>query len=56
VDQERAAFIQHYYKAEWPARHLYHAMLNTAAGDDATAEDILALVVAANRRESGTPP
>ena len=56
VDQERAAFIQHYYKAEWPARHLYHAMLNTAAGDDATAEDILALIVAANRRESGTPP
>jgi cytidylate kinase len=51
VDQERIAFIRHYYKAEWPSRHLYHAMLNTAAGDDATAEDILTLVAAANRRE-----
>jgi hypothetical protein len=55
VDQERIAFIRHYYKAEWPARHLYHAMLNTAAGDDATVENILALIASANRREVGAP-
>jgi len=55
VDQERAAFIRHYYKAEWPSRHLYHAMLNTAAGEDATVENILSLIAAADRREAATP-
>jgi cytidylate kinase len=52
VDRERSEFIRHYYKADWPARHLYHAMLNTAAGEDATAETILSLIEAANRREA----
>jgi cytidylate kinase len=54
VDQERKAFIRHYYNAEWPSRHLYHAMLNTAEGEDATVETILSLIDAANRREGGT--
>jgi cytidylate kinase len=54
VDQERIDFIRHYHNAEWPTRHLYHAMLNTAVGDDATVETILSLVDAANRREA--PP
>ena len=54
VDQERSAFIRHYYKADWPSRHLYHAMLNTAAGQDATVETILSLIEAANRREART--
>ena len=51
MDQERADFIRHYYNAEWPSRHLYHAMLNTNIGDDATVETILNLIEAANRRE-----
>ena len=55
VDQERKDFIRHYYKVEWPSRHLYHAMLNTAAGDDATVETILNLVEAANQRETSVP-
>jgi len=55
VDQERIAFIRHYYNAEWPSRHLYHAMLNTATGMDATVETILSLIEAANRRESLSP-
>jgi len=54
VDQERVAFIRHYYNAEWPTRHLYHAMLNTAAGLEATVETILSLIEGANRREA--PP
>jgi cytidylate kinase len=53
VDQERMAFIRHYYNTEWPLRQLYHAMLNTAAGEDATVENILGLIEAANRREAG---
>jgi len=52
VDQERAAFIRHYYNVEWPARYLYHVMLNTAAGEDAAVETILNLIDAANRRET----
>jgi cytidylate kinase len=55
VDQERKAFIKHYYNADWPSRHLYHAMLNTAAGEDATVETILSLMDAANRGQSPSP-
>ncbi len=51
VDEDRAAFIRHYYHAEWPSRHLYHAMLNTNIGDDAAVDTILNLIEAANRRE-----
>jgi cytidylate kinase len=29
VDRERADFIQKYFNVEWPARTIYHAMLNT---------------------------
>jgi cytidylate kinase len=52
VDAERRAFIRHYYKSDWPARQLYHAMLNTAEGEDTTVETILSLVEAANRRDA----
>ena len=38
VDNERREFIKHYFNAEWPSRHLYHAMLNTAIGEDATVD------------------
>jgi cytidylate kinase len=55
VDQERKDFIRHYYKVEWPSRHLYHAMLNTAAGEDATVETILNLIEAANKSEAAAP-
>jgi cytidylate kinase len=41
VDRERADFIQKYFMAEWPHRSIYHAMLNTAFGDDATVDMIL---------------
>jgi cytidylate kinase len=34
VDLERAAFITKYFKVEWPSRSVYHAMINTAIGDE----------------------
>jgi hypothetical protein len=34
VDRERRAFIKRYFHAEWPNFPLYHAMINTAAGED----------------------
>jgi cytidylate kinase len=54
VDEERKTFIRHYYNADWPSRHLYHAMLNTAIGTNASVETILSLMEAANRREGQT--
>ena len=34
VDLERADFIEKYFKVEWPSRSVYHAMINTAIGDE----------------------
>ena len=55
VDEERREFIRHYYKAEFPSRHLYHAMLNTVIGPEATVDTSLSLMDAANRRETLQP-
>src|ERR1700675_2420141 len=35
VDRERIDFIQKYFHVEWPDRAVYHAMINTAIGDQA---------------------
>jgi cytidylate kinase len=45
VDRERAAFIKQYFKAhEWPDFPVYHAMFNTAAGDDAILRAMLSFL------------
>jgi cytidylate kinase len=41
VDGERAAYIKHYFNADWPTRSLYHVMLNTAVGNEAVIQTIL---------------
>ncbi len=41
VDRERAAYIKHYFDADWPTRSLYHMMLNTAVGNEAVIQTIL---------------
>jgi cytidylate kinase len=43
VDTERAAFIDKYFHLQWPTRSTYHAMLNTAFGEEAVVRTILAL-------------
>jgi cytidylate kinase len=43
VDQERSAFIEKYFKMEWPNRSIYHAMFNTALGVDGVLNAILNL-------------
>ncbi|HEY3852803.1 MAG TPA: cytidylate kinase-like family protein [Verrucomicrobiae bacterium] len=50
IDSERAQFIRHYYKVEWPSRCLYDVMINTSIGDDATVDTILHLIEDFNRR------
>jgi len=41
IDQERATFVKKYYGKEWPNRHLYHLMINSAVGDDVVIRTIL---------------
>jgi cytidylate kinase len=41
IDRERAAFIKKYFHVKWPNRSLYHAMLNTSAGDEMVIRAIL---------------
>ncbi len=41
VDRERADFIQRYFHVEWPDRAIYHAMMNTAIGEQAVVQLIL---------------
>jgi cytidylate kinase len=44
VDRERAAFIKEYFHAEWPNRSVYHAMVNTGAGDETVIQAILSFL------------
>ena len=41
VDRERMAYVKHYFNADWPTRSLYHAMLNTAVGNESVVKTIL---------------
>ena len=41
ADKERAAFIRQHFHIEWPERHVYDLMLNTAVGEDAVVDTIL---------------
>jgi len=43
VDQERSAFVEKYFHMKWPNRALYHAMLNTAVGDELVIQAMLNL-------------
>ena len=43
VDSERAAFADKYLGIRWPNRPVYHAMFNTAIGDDVVIDGILNL-------------
>jgi cytidylate kinase len=50
IDRERAAFIRHYFNAEWPHRPLYHLMVNSAFGDEHVIESILHGMAELDRR------
>ena len=50
VDRERADFIAKYFKVEWPNRSVYHAMINTAIGDQTVVRTILSVVEAFDSR------
>ena len=44
VDRERAIFIRNYVDADWPNRSLYHAMVNTDAGNETVIQAILSFL------------
>ena len=41
VDRDRADFIKQYFGVEWPDRHRFHLMINSALGEDLAVETIL---------------
>jgi cytidylate kinase len=41
VDRDREAFIRQYFKVDWPDRHRFHMMVNSAIGESAAVETIL---------------
>jgi cytidylate kinase len=41
VDRDRAAFIKQYFGRDWPDRHLFHLMINSAIGNAAVVDTIL---------------
>lgn len=41
VDRDRAAYIKQYFDIEWPARHFFHLMVNSAIGDEVVVETIV---------------
>ena len=43
VDTDRAAFVKKYFNLEWPNRPIYHAMFNTAVGDEIVIAGVLSL-------------
>jgi cytidylate kinase len=49
VDSERAAFVEKYFHIEWPDRPVYHAMFNTAFGDEAVIGEVLSLKASLER-------
>jgi len=50
VDRERADFIQKYFNVRWPDRPVYHALINTAIGDEAVTSTILNLMETLDKR------
>jgi cytidylate kinase len=41
VDRDREAFIRQYFKVDWPDRHRFHLMVNSAIGEDAAVDTVL---------------
>ena len=41
VDRDRAAFINKHFNVDWPGRHRFHLMVNSAMGNEAAVEIIL---------------
>jgi cytidylate kinase len=56
VDLDRAAFIKQYFGVEWPDRHMFHLMINSAIGEDAVIETILNGMTMFEKRAAAAAP
>ncbi|HEX4075531.1 MAG TPA: cytidylate kinase-like family protein [Candidatus Acidoferrales bacterium] len=56
VDRDRAAFIEQYFAVEWPERHRFHLMINSAIGEDCVVETILSGIDMFSKRQTGQIP
>ena len=54
VDRERSDYIKKYFDVEWPARHYFHLMINTAMGDEMVVETILHSVAILGKEPGGS--
>jgi len=52
VDRDRAAFIEQYFKVEWPDRHRFHLMVNSAIGEAAAVDTILGALDLYQKRQA----
>jgi len=50
VDRDRKDFIRKYFHVEWPNLPIYHAMFNTAAGEETVVQAILSFLKAFDTR------
>jgi cytidylate kinase len=53
VDRDRAAFIKQYFGVEWPGRHRFQLMINSAMGEEAAVETILDSIAALEKQKTG---
>jgi cytidylate kinase len=56
VDHERGDFIQKYFHVEWPDRTAYHAMINTAIGEQTVVHMILDFMQSLNETVTAGVP
>jgi cytidylate kinase len=55
VDRDRAAFIKQYLKVEWPDRHSFHMMVNSAISEDAAVGTILSTMEPYKKQRNRAP-
>lgn len=56
VDEDRSAFIKQYFGVEWPDRHKFHLMINSAIGEEAVLETILNGITMLEKRAAAAAP
>jgi cytidylate kinase len=54
VDRDRAAFIKQYFGVEWPDRHRFHLMINSAIGEETAVEAILDSIARLDKQGPGS--
>lgn len=52
VDRDRAAFIKQYFGVEWPDRHRFHLMINSAIGEETATDTILNSIAIPEKQRS----